>query len=335
MALLFPFVGSAVVVLLKTDSEMRNVIKNSMLVILFIIALYASAAAIIDPNAIRDTAAGTSEAYVTYGAIYAVVVMFPAILFSVKKETGAKKGLFICLTLFLMFCILLVGYTIAITAMFCGVLLFLYSCIKKRNARLIVLLSSAVFLIVIFATGFYIDILQVISDIIPIDHVKEKIQNAILYFTTGETDGSGIRFEMYRDTFLMFIKHPFFGNIIYFPDAVDTFAAEAGKIAIYCGHSMILDTLSCCGILVFSALAFFLIKVLLFTLKGSERQYKFSLVNVHLIFLFVALTNTVFSTYEIFPALLLIAPCFLEKSQSIKLFSGIELENEKTAYDKQ
>lgn len=315
MVTLLPVVVSAVFILLKCDEEMKQIVKYTILAILIAASFYAFVIVAIDPGAIRDTAAAESGSFVTYGTIYAMAVLVPALLYMATAARGKTKALYIVCALTFLLCIFVAEFTIAIFTAVLGILIFGFICIKNRALKLSVLGGAATFIVILLATGAYLDILQFFADIIPLETVKIRLEEFIKFFSTGETEGSGVRFVMYWNTFLMFLKHPVFGNIIRYPNGTDFFIMEEGAVAFYSGHSTNLDILSCCGIFVFALYAMFFLKIMRYVLKGKSKRARYTLIAVFLLFIFISTVNTVLSVVEIFPAVFLVAPCLLSGAE--------------------
>ena len=325
MFLLLPFVGSCVFLLIKSDAQMKYIVKYVTLMIFGVASVYGFIMGLIDPNFIRNTAAGTSDSFVTYGTIYALVILIPVVLYLAVRAQGKKKAAFVAISLLYIGCVMVVEFFIGIIATVVGIVLFVFGLIK--NKRLMIALAVALFVLVLFlaVTGYYADLLRGIARIVPLDYIGEKIEQTILFLETGEFEGSGIRFEMYFDTFLMFLKHPFFGNIIWYPEATDFFVNEAGKTAIYCGHSTNLDVLSCCGILVFSLYAYFFVIMYKEGLRGKTGLEKYTVLISAGLYIFISSVNTVFGVAQILPAIIFLVPCLMQKDIEIGMLTGEEL----------
>lgn len=322
MFLLFPFAGCAVTLLIKSDAEMKCVAKYAVLAIFCAASVYGFVMGIIDPSFIRSTASAESGAYVTYGTIYAMVVVIPAELYIAARAKGWEKAVYAALAAMCILCVFVVEFYIAIFATLLGVLLFIFGIIKNVRLRTALAATIAVLIVVLFSTGVYVDILEWLADVIPLEYVKEKIDSIIALFQSGDAVGSSVRFEMYWNTFLAFLQHPFFGNIVWHPEGTDFFVNEAGRVPIFCGHSTNLDVLSCCGVLLFALYAYFFAKTSIFSMKKQKGLQKYAFVICLILFVFISTVNSVFSSLEIPVAMLFAVPCLLEKDVETGMLTG-------------
>ena len=287
-----PLVICALFLFEKSDKLTATYMRIIFILITLAVFIYTTIVLIEDPSAVRMTTAGQlldMPLLLTYSHTYSMVTMFPFMIVWCLKTKPTKKNwwIFALKVLFIVFTvyvIYLASFLLALIAIVLSVLTFLFCLIKSKRVKIILPIAAVALMAILIATGALSAILKGVISIIPSEIIQEKLTSIVVFLDTGESFGSGVRFEMYLNDFLTFLKHPILGNIIH------------DNSFVLSRHSTILDVLSGYGIFTFILYVLFHVNVLKANLKRKSKFDRYASIASFVTFMFIATVNPVMSS---------------------------------------
>lgn len=298
---------------LTEDKAFRQRMMRFVSVLFLLTAVTTVFGLLRDPMASRYLATGKTELYDLrsyslqniggYGFVYALVLCIPIAICA--HRTGKLKGYQLVLVLALFYaCIFKSQYSTAIALSLAGLFAFFLGKGHNVMRTLFIFVSGAIVLYGIW------QLLPVIIDWLTslgksAGFIAYRLRDTLGVIGSGGIDGLD-RVQRANMSVSIFFEHPLAGNLLAIPQQ------ELG------GHSSILDTLACMGLLSVPFATFFLISYFCrFISKQVDRLAKPYVLACFVLFLALATVNTVFSSFTIATVLFLL-PLGIIPASSIK-----------------
>lgn len=308
-----PTVFSAIAIWEKSDAEDFLLMRKILIFIFLVIFINSFIVLVEDPLAAKATATGHGNyvpLLISYNTVYGLTICV-SLMFVWIKQT--KKKIFAILFLVLeCICLFMASYMIALISAVIGVVCYFLLKVKNKSLR-----YSGILLIILIGFYFvlskkYEDVLLWLASIIENDLIKARLEQIVLYFRSGNTDDTAIRFEHYSWSIEHIINHPLTGAILWDNEI---------KLS---GHSANLDILGGCGIIVFALYFKFIWNIFKANLQYMEQDKKAAVWAMFIAFLFVSTFNPLFSAREII-FFYILSPKIFIKQEKIILLKGTSI----------
>ena len=250
----------------------------------------------------------TSRGLAAFGLIYALVVAVPLIMATFGTQRGFKKFLSFILLVLTMLVIGLSGYTTALIVTIAEFLFYFLFKIKNRLLKIIILFLGAA--VVLFTLTSIANILNYLSDIIPIRAVSSHLVE--LADALGK-DGVGSieRIQLIEKSINAFTHSPLIGVYV-LNDGV-----KVGE------HSSFFDILGGMGLFGFVPyILFFILYFRYIFNKLSARNYKNIWTLCSIVFHFLTIFNPIITNYEVVFAYMCAVPCTLLYFERRKIYES-------------
>ena len=225
-----------------------------------------------------------------YGFIYGLVLMVPCILRRSKDITNLfHKILCYAIVGLFLFCVFIAQYMLAILLIIAGIVFHLFSCIKRKSNKLMfaTILMIIFLLFILFSEVIAQGLLNLSKKLSEYDSISDRIYSLYELFSGNgfsESSDANSRMDLYVRSIKTMFSYPLIGTFLF------------NNETLLGGHSDILDSISGTGILG-------IIMILAIYRKWKGMIVKRSIVNrfyvVAVVFVILALTNTIFSSFQI------------------------------------
>lgn len=283
-----PMTLCAIFIVKKTTVTMAIWLKRIFICILLITLIPSIVMLMGDASLAKQSATSSGEYIpflVNYSTVYALSIISPYFLFSYSSE---YKFFGYVMSAVVVICICLSSFFIAIMATFLGLLVCLILRVKNKTlCHFLIFLSVTLLILFIYSDAAYNMLLRISSNL-PQGLIRTRVSQLALFLKTGETGDTTARIDLYKGALDLVARHPVFGNI-----AIN----ENFKLS---GHSEFLDVWGGCGILSIICLLSFLSSVYYMNKSFYKSENSKSVLKAStLVFLFVSLSNPIFSSSTI------------------------------------
>jgi hypothetical protein len=255
--------------------------------------------------------AGVSGFDITYSA----VVLVPCILYLILRFNKLKRGLLIAFLVLTLIYIYECAFIIAILATALAVVVFAYSLVNKV-IKVLLIISIVLIVIVAINPILISNILDMLSDIVSIEHLRKyKAIADMLMF--GDTTALQLdRLYTYQMSIDAFVESPIGG--IYIVDSTYKLS----------GHSTILDILGGCGLIGFVPFVIYFYYSYKYSRNYiNDYMYKQCILSTYVVFAFIATLNPQLASPNQLLILLVINPIMCSTTEMHSKRTNIRANN--------
>lgn len=293
-----PLCLCAIFIVKKTEKDVTW-LRTAFLCLLLITLIPSIVMLANDSTLSKQTATGNGEyipLLVNYSKIYGLAIIVPFFFATTKSRL---KLLEVVVGVAVILCIYLSSFFIAVMAMILGFIVCLILRIKNNAIRRFLIVSAVGVILFLLYSGVAQNILFWLSENISSELLSTRFFQLANYLQTGDTGDTTVRIDLYTEAIKLVLKHPISGNLLW------------GDVQLS-GHSGLLDVWGALGIFSIVGLLLFFSSVYRVNCSFCQTVKASSALKASVIvFLFVSLTNPVFSSPTIC-VLWILAPMIFE-----------------------